>query len=227
MPAVMCDLCDNSYFSAQIRFTDNVSDSIPASIGRRFGDSDARPLVLHVYDIRTGWAPSKRQVLTQGLITQLLADGITVVQAQWRQQKKMIGLNQLDVPVTTDGTSAPSGIELTLIDGGEVITIIPALWPVDLDGWRDISPASHNAVVEPEKQHLRVTVTVQVESMGSFPESPEVGVDKIAPLVRVVDVFDDTADGLKRAITSAQRMSSLDSPGRHSKPNGNGSSTSL
>ena len=210
-----------------MRFTDNVSDSIPASIGRRFGDADARPIVLHVYDIHFGWAPAKRQVLTQELISQLLADGITVIQAQWRQQKQMIGLNQLDVPVTTGGALGTSGIELTLIDGGEVITIIPALWPVDLDGWNRVTPASHNAVVEPEKQHLRVTVTVQVESMGSFPESPEVGVDKIAPLVRVIDVFDDTADGLKRAITSAQRMSSLDSPGRHSKPNGSGSSTSL
>ena len=204
-----------------------MDESIPANVGRRFGDSDARPIVLHVYDIRTGWAPTKRQVLTRGLISRLLADGITVVQAQWRQQKKMVGLSRLDVPDTADGVLAPPGIELTLIDGREVVAIIPALRPVDLDGWRDISPASHNAVVEPEKQHLRVTVTVQVESMGSFPESPEVGVDKIAPLVRVVDVFDDTADGLKRAITSAQRMSSLDSPGRHSKPNGNGSSTSL
>jgi len=178
------------------------------------------PLILHVYDIRTGWAPFKRRVLKQDLITQLLADGITVVQAQWRQQKKMIGLSQLDVPVTADGAPTPSGIELTLIDGGEVITIIPALWPVDLDGWRDVTPASHKVVVEPQKQHLRVTVTVQVESMGSFPESPEVGVDKIAPLVRVIDVFDDTADGLKRAIAAAQRMSSFESPGRHSKPTG-------
>ena len=180
-----------------------------------------------MYNIRTGWVPAKQQALTQELIAACLADGITVVQAQWRQQKKMISLNQIDVPFLSDDVLAPSGIELTLIDGGEVITIIQALWPVDLDGWNEVTPASHNAVVEPEKQHLRVTVTVQVESMGSFPESPEVGVDKIAPLVRVIDVSDDTADGLKRAITSAQRMSSLDSPGRHSKPNGSGSSTSL
>ena len=201
-----------------MRFTDNMNDSIPAGIGRRFGDVSARPRVLHVYDIRTGWVPAKRQVLTQDLISELLADGITVVQAQWRQQKKMIGLNQIDVPVTTDDELAASGMELTLIDGDNVITIIPAPWPPRPDGWAHLSPATPQAGPMPKSRHLRVTVTVQVESMGSFPESPEVGVDKIAPLVRVIDVFDDTADGLKRAIISAQRMSSVESPGRHSKP---------
>ena len=210
-----------------MRFTGVVDDSTPAAIARRFGDPSARPRVTSTYELRTGWAPAKREILTHEVINQLTAIGVTAVEAQWRQQKKIIVLTQIETLITSEDEMFPSGIELTLIDGDKVITIIPALWPPDPNGWSDITPAAHNAVVEPEKQHLRVTVTVQVESMGSFPESPEVGVDKIAPLVRVIDVFDDTADGLKRAITSAQRMSSLDSPGRHSKPNGSASSTYL
>lgn len=200
-----------------MRLTGDVNDSIPESIAKRFGDSDARPRVLYEYDIHVGWTTGKREILTHNLVADLLDRGVTAVQAQWRQQKKLIALSQIDTPLPLDGEILPSGIELKLIDGDEVITIIPALWPHP-EGWSEMSPAAHRAAPKPNTKHLRVTVTVQVESMGSFPESPEVGVDKIAPLVRVVDVFDDTADGLTRAIVSAQRMSSLESPARHAKP---------
>jgi hypothetical protein len=70
---------------------------LPESLLLKFGGLRARPRLIQVYDPKTGWSTDrKKAIVTVDLLSELRADGITLVEAKWRKHRRQINLSTLD-----------------------------------------------------------------------------------------------------------------------------------